>query len=222
MPAQIAFLHTSPVHVATFDRLLRELAPEQAAAHVVDESLLVDARRLGANHPEVVTRVNTSVLAAAESGAKVVVCTCSTVGGIAERTETKGHFTAMRVDRPMADEAVRLGPLVLVAAALQSTLAPTRELVEDSAAKLGRHVRVTVFTVPGAWEHFERGEVSEYHAVVAEAVRTAVKGNTVVVLAQASMAGAAELLLDLAVPVLTSPRLGVQAASQLLRPHSAA
>jgi hypothetical protein len=92
---------------------------------MVDEALLADARRLAVEHPDVVVRVSESVNEAAASGSSVVLCTCSTIGGIAERVETQGRFLAMRIDRPMADEAVRLGPSVLIVAALDSTLAPT-------------------------------------------------------------------------------------------------
>ena len=47
MPKTLAFLHTSPVHIATFDRLLAEIDPDIPARHVVDESLLRDARAHG-------------------------------------------------------------------------------------------------------------------------------------------------------------------------------
>lgn len=222
MPASIAFFHTSPVHVATFDGLVQQLDADHVASHVVDESILADARRLGPTHADIVWRVNAAMHAAAAGGAKVVVCTCSTVGDVAERTDTRGQFVAMRVDRAMADEAVCLGPSVLVIAALESSLAPTRDLIEDSATRLGKPVRVRLVSASDAWAHFEKGDTRSYHVAVANAVRSAVADSTVVVLAQASMAGAATLLEDVAVPVLSSPRLGVRAANHLLQSLSAA
>jgi hypothetical protein len=54
---------------------------------------------------------------------------------------------------------------------------------------------------------------------VAASVRAAAGGAGVVVLAQASMAGAAEHLQDLGKPVLSSPELGMRAA--LARARSA-
>lgn len=218
MPAAIAFLHTSPVHVPTFTRLLAEVAPGVQGVHVVDESLLQDARRLGADDAGVVRRVREAVVAASASAA-VVVCTCSTVGGAAEATPTDGRFVASRIDRAMADRAAELGPAILAVAALQSTLAPTAALIEDSAARLGLAARVAMLAMPEAWAHFEAGDLPAYHAAIAQRVRQALAGPdrpTVVVLAQASMAGAAELLAEVGVPVLSSPRLGVEAAVQAL------
>lgn len=212
MPPTLAFLHTSPIHVVPFDELVHCAAPTAQTHHVVDESLLADARRLGADDEQIQRRVAEAMQGAAASGALVVMCTCSTLGVIAERMDTQGRFAALRVDRAMADEAVRLGPSVLVVAALQSTLTPTRELILDSARRLGRAVDARLLLVEQAWSHFERGDMPAYLEAIAQGVRAADVGHQVVVLAQASMAGAEPLLADLGLPVLSSPRLGVAAA----------
>lgn len=218
MPAapDITFLHTSPVHVATFSALVDALAPGLAASHHVREDLLSLARELGPDHPEVVSRTREAMRAASRGGAPVVVCTCSSVGGAAESIETGGHFTAMRVDRAMADTAVAIGGPVLVMAALESTLPPTEQLLRSSAARARREVTVRSAVVPGAWALFEAGRSAEYFAEIARAVRACLPGPRVVVLAQASMQGAVELLADAGVPVLTSPALGVRAVVEAL------
>ncbi|MEZ5259297.1 MAG: hypothetical protein R2705_21175 [Ilumatobacteraceae bacterium] len=43
----VGFLHTSPVHVATFDGLVAEVAPGRGVEHLVDETLLDRARDHG-------------------------------------------------------------------------------------------------------------------------------------------------------------------------------
>lgn len=216
MTPTLAFLHTSPVHVPTFTDLLARLAPGTVATHIVDEALLRDAQADGHAHPAIVGRVQAAVRALADPGARVVVCTCSTVGGAAEATPTAGRFTAARIDRKMADRAVELGPRVLVLAALQSTLAPTAALIAESARRLVRPVQLRLHWVEGAWAHFEAGQREAYLRAIADAVRAVVGDADVVVLAQASMAGAASELCDLGVPVLCSPELGVRAALALL------
>lgn len=212
MLADIAFLHTSPVHVATFDALMEEQAPQMAVHHVVDETLLQDARNKGLDDVGLADRVHQAMHRGAESGARMVVCTCSTIGAIAEAMPVRDAFMVARVDRAMADEAVRLGPEVLVLAALESTLEPTQALIRDSAFRLKRDVHVITHAIPGAWQLFERGDVDGYAACIAAAARRALPGPSVIVLAQASMARAELLLRDAGVPVLSSPRLGVAAA----------
>jgi hypothetical protein len=207
----LAFLHTSPVHVETFTRISKELASDLRVRHVVAEALLEEARAAGVT--EALTRnVSKAVVDAASTGAGVVVCTCSTIGGLAESTDTANKFLAMRIDRAMADIAVRGGPRILVVAALASTLQPTRALLQSSARKAGVSITLTELLVEHAWAYFEQGDSEKYLSAVAEAVAKGINGNDVVVLAQASMAPVANSVLSADVPILSSPWVGVEAA----------
>jgi hypothetical protein len=211
MHGHVAFLHTSPVHVETFDRLVKAADPDLRVDHIVAEALLSDAQRVGVNDPSLIQRVRDAMNDAAASGATVVVCTCSTIGGIAERTPARAGLRFARIDRAMADRAVQLGPRILVVAALHSTLEPTAQLISESAAALRAEVQLQALWVEGAWPHFESGDRAAYIGTVVSALRAAPRRYDVVVLAQASMADAANALQDLGVEVLSSPRLGVQA-----------
>lgn len=215
MAKTLTFLHTSPVHITTFDQLVQELAPDLPVRHIVDESLLADARADGLT-PDVVRRVAARVDRAFADGAAIVVCSCSTIGGCAE--EAGGDSGAvLRIDRPMAERAVALGNRIVVAAALHSTLGPTRQLLLDAADQVGKAITVIEVVNKEAWAHFERGDNPAYLAAVAETLRTVAQGGDVIVLAQASMAGAVALCPDLSVPVLSSPRLGAERALALYR-----
>jgi len=217
MADTIAFLHTAQVHVQTFERLTREIAPELEVRHLVMEELLHEARATGTDNPMLAARVHEAMRDAASGGAAVVACTCSTIGGMAEQTATGGAFAAQRIDRAMADRAVRCGPRVLVAAALESTLEPTTALLLSAAARAGVGVKPSVLLVEEAWAHFEAGDLTRYIAVLAREIRAAAIGADVVVLAQASMAAVAADLADIGVEVLGSPGPGVAHAVATLR-----
>lgn len=211
MQKHITFLHTSPVHVDTFERLVKAIDSSVKVEHVVSEVLLADAQRDGADDPSLITRVHKTMTEAATTGASIVVCTCSTIGGAAERTPTDGHFTPVRIDRAMADRAVKLGPRILVVAALESTLGPTTKLLEESAISLGAMIEIEHLVAEGAWSHFLHGDRTAYIEAVASAVNAAAPhAANVIVLAQASMSAAAEALGNLDIEVLSSPSLGVQ------------
>jgi len=212
----VAFLHTSPIHVETFGRLVKAADPDLRVEHIVAEPLLRDAQRVGVSDPPLVQRVHHAMTDAAARGATVVVCTCSTIGGIAERTPSRPGLRFARIDRAMADRAVRLGPRILVVTALRSTIEPTSQLIRESAAALRVDVQLQTLWVEGAWPHFERGDRAAYLDAVVAALRTAPRDYDVVVLAQASMADAADALQDLGAEVLSSPRLGVQALLAVL------
>lgn len=205
----LVFLHTAGVHVQTFDELLREMSPATQARHVVREDLLALARADGADSAALRQAVE---IAVEDIGAgAVVLCTCSTVGGVAESAGAAAGVPVRRVDRAMAESAVQIGSDIVVAAALESTLAPTEALIIESAARAGVPCRLTRLVVYDAWAFFEQGDFDGYLDRIAEALRSAPVCD-VIVLAQASMAGAAERCADLRVPVLSSPRLGLEAA----------
>ena len=208
----LTFLHTSPAHIATFDRLIAELDPRLPVRHVVDESLLSEARAAGAITPNLERRIDATVRGAIEQDAAVVLCTCSTIGGCAEDVGRLTNTPVLRVDRPMAERASALGPHILMAAALASTLAPTRALLLDAAERAGKIVQIEELLCDSAWAHFEQGDQAGYIAAIAERLHGAAGYADVIVLAQASMADAAALCADLRIPILSSPRLGLEAA----------
>ncbi|KRF19944.1 hypothetical protein ASG90_19625 [Nocardioides sp. Soil797] len=217
----IGFLHTAQAHVATFDDLTHRLRPLIGTLHVVDESLLVRARVDGID--SVGSSVEVALEQLRQAGADVIVCTCSTIGDLAERVAR--DVVTLRVDRPMArtavDAAERGGRRIGVIAALESTLAPTRRLLEAEAAassaasgaagptSSGTVPAVELVLVPGAWAEFEAGNTEAYLHLVADAARELADRVDVVVLSQASMAAAELLLTDVDVPVLSSPSVAV-------------
>lgn len=206
--AALALLHTSPVHVPVFERLRDEDHPGLDLRHLVHEDLLARARVEGPD--AVADDIQDLLEQAVDQGADLVLCTCSTIGAVTEARAAAIGVPLVRVDRPMAAAAVAAGRSVAVVATLESTLAPTRALVEEEADRAGRPVDVTTVLVAGAWQRFEAGDREGHVGLIAEAV-DALEGVDSVVLAQASMADAADRA-TLPVPVISSPRPGLRAA----------
>jgi aspartate/glutamate racemase len=210
----VAFLHTADVHVFTFSGLLSEVARGAMDVHLVDAELLSDARRHGLD-ADIEARVLAHLreLAVREPGA--IVCTCSTLGGSAERLAQEIETPVVRIDRPMAESAVAHGGRIALVVAVASTLAPTRQLFEECAANAGSEVTLVDAPCLDAWERFEAGDQAGYLDRVARHVRGLADDVDVVVLAPASMAPAADLVGDLSIPILSSPRLAVLRAIEL-------
>lgn len=204
----IAFLHTSPIHISTFDGLLNELATNTQSHHIVDEDLLTTARTTGLT-ADLQTRVNAYIDQLTAQGATQIVCTCSTIGELAEQAPVPTNVSVIRVDRPMAEKAVTNGRNILIFATLASTLAPTKHLLEQTAADLNQEVVLKMILCEEAWSFFEQGDHESYLQAIAQTVRAHATAGDVAVLAQASMAAAADLCTDLNLPILSSPRTAV-------------
>ncbi|MFC9295652.1 aspartate/glutamate racemase family protein [Streptomyces sp. NPDC057011] len=205
--AGLVLLHTSPAHVPVFDALRDRHHPGAVLRHLVVPQLLARARAEG---PEAVAPALLEQLAEAGAARVPVLVTCSTIGATAESLAPQLGVPVLRVDRPMAAAAVAVGPRIAVLATVESTLAPTCELLAEEAG--ARPVSITRHLVAGAWERFEAGDVAGNLALVASAADAVTEADAdVIVLAQASMSGAADLVTT-RVPVLSSPALGLAAA----------
>lgn len=201
---RLTLIHTATVHVASFDALRDRIAPGAVLHHIVQEDWLAEARARGVS-TELVTRLR-DIVAAADGP---VICTCTTLGPAAARQG------AIRIDTPMMEAAVAIGGTALMAYALASTETPSRELFLSSG---GSADRLRMLDLSAHWPLFEVGQTLAFHEALASAIRAdhAARGGDVVILAQASMAGAAELLADLDVPVLSSPEMALRAGLQAM------
>lgn len=207
---RIACLQTADSNLEVFDMTLKELGMEGVELrHSVRADLLAAAEQAGGLTPEIAERT-AGVLRGLCDGADAVLLTCSTLGPAAEAAAVAISIPMFRVDATLAREAVRSGGKVAVLCAVQTTMEPTRHLFEREAQATG--AEVVMHFLPGAWDVFKAGDRSCYLSMIAVAADEAFQGGAArVVLAQASMAGAANLATGGRAP-LTSPAVGLATA----------
>lgn len=205
----LGLLHTAESHRARFDRLLAELAPETVGwVHCVREILLRQALDTFPVNT-IAAGIETALVKLQSQGAQQVLCTCSSVGGMAEQVGRQMGLPTLRVDRPMADAAIAAGRHILVAACLPSTLGPTTQLLNEVAYAQNRRIEIETLLMENAWPLFQAGDEAAFSRHIAGIILTTRPRPDAIVLAQASMASAAEQLKQSSVPVFSSPRLGV-------------
>jgi hypothetical protein len=214
---RIGFLHTVPALAARFEADLVAAAPGSTAVHVVDAELLATAVRSGVDEA-VDAAVALHIRHLAGSGADAVLVTCSSIGESVDRAAAGAGLPVIRVDRAMAAEAVALAgsARIAVLATLDATLGPTGRIIDTAAQGAVSRPTVTSRVVPGAAAARSAGDDATHDRLVAEAVAAAATEAAVVVLAQASMAPAAERA-AVAVPVLTSPASALAAVIDAAR-----
>ncbi len=111
-----------------------------------------------------------------------------------------------------------MGRRVGVIATLSTTLEPTVNLVKARAAAQGREVEIVAHLCEGAFQAVVAGDTATHDRLVNAGLKELMERVDVVVLAQASMARVAEAMpeAEKRVPILASPRLGVEAAKKTL------
>lgn len=216
--ATLAFLHTVLTLAPTFSQLAEELIPGTEVFHIADESLLGVTRKAGTLTPLTKRRVLGHIVSAVDGGADLVLVTCSSIGPAVDMVHGFVPVPVLRVDQPMADEAVRLGRIIGVLATLSSTLEPTAELVDRQGRAAGKPIKVVARLCDGAFDALSAGDRDSHDELVRQGLHRVGQDVDVVVLAQASMARVADALPDheRTVPVLSSPRLAMVRVAKLL------
>lgn len=216
MGKKLFLLHTVGSLIETFRNLCTEVMPEVELVHLVDESLLKDAIAEGRLTPSVYRRVGRHALSAQDAGASALLVTCSSISPCVDVVQKQVDIPVLKIDEAMADRAVELGDTIGVIATLPSTLVPTVSLVESRAAAKCRKVSLRSALCEGAFDALMAGDVASHDRIVIQELASLMKEVDVIVLSQASMARVAQVAKDQKVPILSSPRLGIERTKEVL------
>ena len=205
---RVAFLHTGAVVIAPVADLARQHLGAATTVNYLDDKIVADLgdADLAASVPE---RIADLVQAAKSAGADIVMLTCSSISQLAAPTAERIGIPVLRIDEAMADQAVSLGSRIAVLATLRTTLTPTTALIRERAALAGASPHIAGVVIDGAFEAVSGGDRPTHDRLVGAAIEGAAGTADVVVLAQASMASAAESV-NVDVPVLTSLEPGIK------------
>ena len=209
-------IHTSDVSVADLTRLFAELAPDATLRHIVDGSLLPEVLANGGVTTQVRQRMCLYYMAAEMGGADLIFNQLSSVGEVADIAAQLVSVPVVKVDEHMAEVACQTGKRIGVVATLRTTLGPTVRLVRATAARLGKDVEIVEELTEGAFDKLIAGDRKGHNEMVIGAIRQLATRVDVIARAQGSMTALLPDLGETPVPVLTSPRLGVQRAAEVL------
>jgi aspartate/glutamate racemase len=218
---RVGLLHTVPALAGTFDAMLAAQGVDLERVHLADASLLQTAIREGVTDA-VREAVAAHIVHLAANGADAILVTCSSIGEAAEHAAARVDVPVLRVDAAMARDAVALAvaaagtgtgtgtgtATISVLATNTATLGPTTRLLQRELGGAATSVTVSSSVVEGAVAARDAGRPDDHDRLIAEAVADAARSAGVIVLAQASMAAAADRA-RVSIPVLTSPDGGV-------------
>jgi Asp/Glu/hydantoin racemase len=207
MAARIAFVHTVGFLADEFRKLMRAELPEVDSFHIVNESLLQDLLR-GVEPALVHRRVVEQLLLAADAQADLIVMTCSSTSpGVDIARQVLGR-PVLKIDDPMAAEAVGRGKRIGLLCTATSTVGPSTALLRSHAIEQGRTVTVHAEVNAEAYKALMAGDRALHDTLVGKSAARLAADVDVVVLAQASLAHLRDgLAAELRCPVLASPPL---------------
>ncbi|MEG0996749.1 MAG: aspartate/glutamate racemase family protein [Clostridia bacterium] len=216
MQKTVALIHTTAATIEPLKNRLTSLLPNVTVRSYLDDSLLPQINAQGRINEDCAQRFFLLCQSAALARPDAMLCACSSVGELVEQFAAILNIPFLRIDEPMACEAVLRGGQIKVLATMNSTLAPTLALIRRKGA--GAPLRIESAVIEGAGELLSAGRFDDYKRLLRqELARYAAECNTVV-LAQASMAQGLEgMSEDLQAKFLTSPASGLAALVNLLQ-----
>ncbi len=214
---KIVILQTSMVSFDTFNPLFKEIIPEAQISNLVDEDLLDTLNRNRGITPSIIKRLSEYCVAAEAAGADLIFSQCSSTRDGIECARKMTKIPIVMVDDGMTEKAVEMGARIGVAATAAATLRPTAAALAQVAQRMGKTIEIKTYLADGALDVLMKEKNREKHdRLVLDLLKQAEKENDVIVLAQGSMITLEPYLSEIAIPVLTSPRIGVEKARHVL------
>ena len=196
---------------------LKEQVPGVRVEFITDSTLLAEVRANGGPTQAVIDRMTIYAKAAEISGADLIVNSCSTVGEVSDIYAKEVGIPVMKVDLPMAQEAVRLGTRIALIATVETTLGPSQRLIEKIGAEQGKRMECTSYLQNPAWDALQAGHPEEHNRILMENIRELDRmGYDAIVMAQVSMRALLPDLQDVKTPLLCSFFSGYGAVAKRL------
>ena len=203
----IAIIHTTPTTISSLGILIKNTK----IINYLDDSILPEINTNGYITSAVRARFYLLVQAACIAKPDAILCACSSIGGLLEEARDIIPIPAFRIDDAMAEVAVNTSNNITVMATLNSTLQPTIELLR----KKSKTINITPILIKEAGALLLEKRLDEYEQLIADEITKAAKETDTIVLAQASMAVAAERV-QVNCNILSSPKLGIKSVLEAL------
>lgn len=220
MSKRLVLVHTVSSLIEMFAGLSREiLTADVEVVHIADEVLLKDLLRHGGITPFINHHFSHHVIEAEQSGADVVLLTCSSIAPCVDVAQPMVNIPVLRIDEAMVDKALSMGTNIGVIATASTALKPLPEYVFKKADLVGKNVDVDpVLCDQKAYDAMLAGDMETHDRIVRDTLKELLYRNDVVLLAQGSMSRVADTIppAEKVAPILSSPRLALERVRELL------
>lgn len=211
-------VHTALAMVEPVTGLFREHLPEVKLNHIVDDSLIQEVIENNMVTPAVARRLLSCYHMAEDAGADIIFNTCSSIGDIAQSARKMVGIPILKIDDPMAMEAVKMARKIAVLATLPTTLAPTVRLLKTMASEQKHDIEIVEGLAEGAFAAMMSGDRETHDKLIIKASENVASKAELIVLAQGSMGRMQQKLEEITgIPVLSSPLSGVLGVKKYIK-----
>ena len=214
----LALIHTGFVVVEPINKIVEEVLPGIRVLNLVDDSIIPEIRNRGKITPEVIQRVCNYTIGMKAAGADVILITCSSISPVVDIVKSFVDIPVLKIDEPMAEEAVKKGEVIGVVATSNTTLKPTTDLLTKKAIELKKKIKLKTVLCKDAFDAILSGKTDLHDRLVREEIEKISKDVDIIVLAQASMARIISVVeKDIDIPILCSPRLAIEKIKRIIK-----
>jgi len=198
----ISFLHTSDVHIDRFENLVRKFNKHISIKHYVNSDLL----KYALEHKELdIEGFQQEIITIKKENPGLIICTCSTYG-----EQCNDINKVKRIDFPIVEYLVSTYTKIGLVFTATSTEKVSRDILKYVANLQQKEIEIINCNCSDAWVHFENNDSNLYEKTIANKVKKIIGKVDVIFLAQASMEGVKNHLLNINKKVFSSPEFGIK------------
>ena len=131
MKKKVGVIHTFLYSVEDLKRLFAELVPEVEMINIIDDSLLKEVLENDGPTPAVIRRICNYAQELERLGCDMILNQCSSVSEVVDIVKNALSIPYVKIDYPMAKEAIGIGNRIGVVATAHSTLGPRLGLSKE-------------------------------------------------------------------------------------------
>ncbi len=198
-------IHATRVAIDPIEDAAKALWPEAETISILEEGLSVDRQKTQELSGDMLRRIVDLTRYAEAAEADGVLFTCSAFGAAIDRANAEAAIPVMKPNEAMFDAAFSHGNRVAMIYTFLPAAAGMEKEFREAAKERGSHAEITSYFCEGALDAKRAGDDALHNRLIAQTAHS-MDGADVILLAQFSMAGAADdVRKATSVPVLTSP-----------------
>ncbi len=207
---RVALIHATKVAIDPIEEAAAKLWPEAETISILEEGLAVDRAKSAHLSGDLLRRIVDLSRYAEAAEADGVLFTCSAFGSAIERADFESTIPVMKPNEAMFDMAFSHGDRVVMLYTFPPAAGGMEDEFREAAREKGSTAKISSVFCDGALDAKKAGDDGAHNRLIADTAAT-VRDADVILLAQFSMAGAAEAVRGRTdIPVLTSPEAAIE------------